>query len=367
MPVRFNFVTSVLQGAVFLIILFLLSFPVFASSSVIINSYTSSVSRLEEFSVSFTANGLKAKTYYYIKGRIGKEGETPNKGQTYNGSQWLSDSGVAWSNFPSEESDEEGNFSFTITIRAKETAELGMNRLTIRLHEQDNIDSSPVDIEILGNSSPSPSPSPSLSPSTAIYKINEVKDEDGNALSSVKIYVDGVYLHHYAPETLTFCDGCKCDTYVDCGFGEHTIKLEKSGYQDWSDKKTINLGDSHEISPVMNLSDSVSSSSPSPSPSPSPSLNSSSTSSLKPSPSFQKKTEDLEEFEEASFTGGVLGETESDQATESEESEDKKPFKPSFPLIIILTGLSFLGMASFPLVKPKIKKFIKFISRKKGI
>ena len=67
-----------------------------------------------------------------------------------------------------------------------------------------------------------PTPIPILK---ATYKINEVKDKSGNVLSSVKIYVDGFYIHHYAPETLVFCDGCKCDTYVDCGFGNHIVCL----------------------------------------------------------------------------------------------------------------------------------------------
>ena len=105
---------------------------------------------------------------------------------------------------------------------------------------------------------PTPSPilttSPTPSPATATYKINEVKDEDGNVLSSVKVYVDGVYVHHYAPETLKFCDGCQCDTYVDCGFGEHTIKLEKSGYENWSKTIMVDSEYSEEVDPVMSLS-----------------------------------------------------------------------------------------------------------------
>lgn len=38
----------------------------------------------------------------------------------------------------------------------------------------------------------------------AFYKINEVKNKNGETISNVKIYVDGVYIHHYAPEVLTF-------------------------------------------------------------------------------------------------------------------------------------------------------------------
>jgi len=120
---------------------------------------------------------------------------------------------------------------------------------------------------------PTPSPilttSPTPSPTTATYKINEVKDEDGNILSSVKVYVDDVYVHHYAPEVLAFCNGCQCDTYVNCGFGEHTIKLEKSNFANWSETKTISAGDTYEVNPVMNQTNSDSSPTYSPTPSPS--------------------------------------------------------------------------------------------------
>lgn len=131
-----------------------------------------------------------------------------------------------------------------------------------------------------GQSTPTipPSPTPTMEPTsatptstsspspTAVYKINEAKDGSGNILTSVKVYVDGAYIHHYAPETLTFCDGCKCDTEVSCGFGSHTMTLGKSGYQNWNETKTFNLGDFYEVNPVMNLASQT----PSPTPTRSP-------------------------------------------------------------------------------------------------
>ena len=78
-----------------------------------------------------------------------------------------------------------------------------------------------------------PTTSPSILTPTptpkATYKINKAKDNNGVELSSVKIYVDGQYTHHYDDETLTFCDGCHCDdeNAVDCGFGGHVIKTER--------------------------------------------------------------------------------------------------------------------------------------------
>ncbi|PIS14616.1 hypothetical protein COT64_01650, partial [Candidatus Shapirobacteria bacterium CG09_land_8_20_14_0_10_39_12] len=74
----------------------------------------------------------------------------------------------------------------------------------------------------------------------ATYKINEVKNSEGVVLSQVKIYVDGFYVHHYASETLTFCEGCYCDdgsateSKVSCNFGNHTISLQKTGYVEWN-------------------------------------------------------------------------------------------------------------------------------------
>jgi len=99
---------------------------------------------------------------------------------------------------------------------------------------------------------PTKAPTPSAS-AKATYQINEVKNEKEEALSSVKIYVDDQYTHHYAPEVLEFCDACFCDSEkkVTCGFGEHTIRLEKNGYQDWEETKTIEAGNSYLVNPVM--------------------------------------------------------------------------------------------------------------------
>ncbi len=80
-------------------------------------------------------------------------------------------------------------------------------------------------------------PTPTLIEANATYKINKPRDGDDNAIKSVKIYIDGVYIHHYDDEILTFCDDCFCDDLkeVACNFGEHEIKLEKSDYQNWTE------------------------------------------------------------------------------------------------------------------------------------
>ncbi|MBP8591599.1 lamin tail domain-containing protein [Candidatus Shapirobacteria bacterium] len=102
---------------------------------------------------------------------------------------------------------------------------------------------------------PTPTFALTLAPAKATYQINEVKNEKGEVLSSVKIYVDDQYIHHYAPEVLEFCNSCYCDDdkKVACGFGEHVIRLEKNGYQDWEETKVVKAGDSYPVNPVMKL------------------------------------------------------------------------------------------------------------------
>ena len=95
--------------------------------------------------------------------------------------------------------------------------------------------------------------SPVPTPTKVIYTINKPKDQDGQTISNVEIYVDSLYTHHLDNEVLEFCNGCFCDTAktIPCGFGEHTIKLTKSGYADWSEQCTINQGQNYETTPIL--------------------------------------------------------------------------------------------------------------------
>ncbi len=192
-----------------------------------------------------------------------------------------------------------------------------------------------------------PTPTPTIKP-TATYKINEVKDEDGEILSSVKVYIDEIYLHHYAPEVLTFCDDCQCDTYVSCNFGQHTIKLEKTGYEDWSETKIINPGDFYEVSPVMNFSQPSPTSSPKITPTPTPTLKSNLTT-PKPTPNDLVSDESTESGEilgsqEATFSFFYPYEsTEEAKDTESTTSAKNK----IFPKIFLIFGLILLFVSAF--------------------
>ena len=187
---------------------------------------------------------------------------------------------------------------------------------------------------------PTPTPKP-----TATYKINEVKDNDGEVLSSVKVYVDGVYIHHYVPEVLTFCDDCQCDSYVSCGFGQHIIKLEKTGYEDWSKEITINSNTSDEVSPVMIFSEPNPTSTPTvlikPTPAP--------TQKISPTPTPKKSNQT------ATDSGEVLGEEVStisafypyEATSESEKSEATPSVRNKIlPKIFLVGGLLLLFVSA---------------------
>lgn len=94
---------------------------------------------------------------------------------------------------------------------------------------------------------------PTPSPAKSIYKINESKDQDSQLISSVKIYVDNLYTHHEDDEILEFCDGCYCDDAktIQCGYGEHTIKLTKTEYSEWSEQRNFSPGANYEVTPIF--------------------------------------------------------------------------------------------------------------------
>jgi len=102
---------------------------------------------------------------------------------------------------------------------------------------------------------PTPDPTPTPIPPTekATWQINDVKNEAGAILGAAKVYVDDIYVKHYAPESLTFCTGCSCDTVVPCGFGSHTVTIKKTGYQDWNKTRTLGSGDNFTDNPIMKL------------------------------------------------------------------------------------------------------------------
>jgi hypothetical protein len=201
--------------------------------------------------------------------------------------------------------------------------------------------------------SPSPSPTPTPSSSaTGTYKIKEVKNEDGETLNSVKVYVDGEYTHHYAPEDLTFGEGKYCDNdkQVECGFGEHTIKLEKNGYQDWKKTITVGSGFYDEDSPVMKKSSSDSSPTSTPTP---------------PAGGTPTPTKRITPTKRPTSTptpgGEILGEEATPEAEiTSSESPEATPssfnFQNFLPYFFIGMGGLLLAVSGGPFLLPKLKK-----------
>lgn len=124
-------------------------------------------------------------------------------------------------------------------------------------------------------------PSPSPTTTKSVYKINKPRDNNNQTLSSVKIYVDGIYSHHEDDELLEFCDTCFCDNSksIPCGYGQHTIRLEKTGYQEWIDQRNIVSNGNYDVSPIL-----ISIATPTPTPTPTSTPTSSPTNATTPTP-----------------------------------------------------------------------------------
>lgn len=239
------------------------------------------------------------------------------------------------------------------TIKLEKTGYLDwIETITVSPGDSQAVD--PVMVVPAPTPTDTPTPSPTAIPEIqkAIYKINEVKNSDNDILSSVKIFVDGNYINHYAPEILTFCDGCRCDpdNNVNCELGNHRISLEKTNYQTWGVTKNFTSGFNEEVNPVLDVV--VPTSTPTPVPAPTSTLVPSPTSTLSPTPS--KK---LTLTPTATVSGEILGQNASGEGEVSalgsvsgamEASGGAKLSKPSITSFIyyILTIGGGVGLIS---------------------
>lgn len=204
---------------------------------------------------------------------------------------------------------------------------------------------------------PSPTPSPTPTPTQssekpkATLKINDARDQNDNVVSgATQIYIDGNYTGNYAPETYTFCDDCKCGSNkVSCGFGSHTIKVEKTGYKSWTKTIDISAGNNYEETPLLTIS------TPTPSPTPKPSA----TPKASPTPSL--RVENTIQASESALTLNsspeprVLG-LESAKREEDKEATSSDSYFNLAAVFFIIAGLSFLSAASYAYFKSKKKK-----------
>ncbi len=203
-------------------------------------------------------------------------------------------------------------------------------------------------------------PTLSNKPNSATYNIYTVKDDTGDSLSNVKIYLDGVYIHHYAPETLTFCSDCVCDGEYDCRFGNHIIRLEKKGYEDWSRSVNIEERMIYDVNPVMNKISTIS---------PSVTVENDGIPTNTLSGGFgndEKQTEqapDNETSGDGKLGNIVLGIQNKIDSIGKDEiiqaSKESENIYPGGAILIILGGLAFIGAAAYPFLRFLIKSNIK--------
>jgi len=208
----------------------------------------------------------------------------------------------------------------------------------------------------LSHALPTLTPSPTSSSLTqkSTYKINNAKDENGNILNQVKIYVDSQYTGNYTDETYTFCDSCKCGSNnIPCGYGSHTFKTEKDGYLDWSETKNIIAGETYEVSPVMNKESSstvtpTSTPTKTPTPSPTKTPTPKPTATSTPTPSSSPETSPPEVR--------VLGAEIVLSPTPRVGASDSKKI-PAFAYVFIVVGVLVLGVGGYLLFVSSKKEY----------
>ncbi len=391
-------------------IILLFAFPslVFAAHNIV--NFPSEIRMNQQGTVSFSGT-FDLNSQYYAKVRLGKNNSF-TKAETYNPvtSQWLSDSGE-WNSFPVFTTDDSGKLSsepFNLTWRAKDTTEVGINQLSIRIRKvgtTDNQDSSPapVDIKILitdpspslsplPSSSPNPSSSPIGNPSKDISNIfiNEVMacPESGGS-EWVELYNNdsGVDLTTWLIRDSTDSNKKEFSIHIN---SRSYAKIETSDFLN-NDGDSVRLmvedvqKDSmsyescekgHSWSKVndswcqteptpegQNSSCLASTTSASPSPSLSPLPTNSNLSSL-PSPKLKTNLSSAKKiFEEASFSGEVFGASVSgvQESPKPENKDEKATRKFDFwlPVSLVGAGLLLIIGAGFPWIKLKIIKFFK--------
>ena len=208
------------------------------------------------------------------------------------------------------------------------------------------------------NSLPTSTPIPTATSGStaAIYKINDAKDGDGSVLEQVKIFIDGQYTGNYTDETYTFCDGCKCGSNnIACGFGNHTFKTEKDGYDSWTETRNISIGGNYEVNPVMTKQDS---SSPTITPTPTPTVKATPTKT--PTPKASIKASSTPSASDESEKVDVLGLRQElvtlEPSASPEEVGAKKKVSP-LSVVFLMSGGLVIGLAGFSSLKTWGKEY----------
>ena len=359
-----------------------------AESQITITSSPSSVKKLEEFNIDFSVS-LEANTQYYIKVRIGETTSDLNKGETYNEatSTWLSDTSE-WTSFSTITTGAEGNYSSNIKARAKDTAQEGTNKMTIRVRKvgtDSNTDSDPVNLQLTAAASTSYPSNIYLSefmPNSAegqewveLYNDNDsladlsgwkIDDIDGGsspqhfnaqipAKSYFIIYLDSAKLNNDGDSVRLIRPD---DSVADIASYDSSQKGVSHAKQDddWQQTTTPTPGSANQITTSSSESSSTTSS-------PSPTSKSTSTSTPKATSTVKSESQtksyqtdvpnyDWESQEnptpEPSTISFVLG----------EKTEQKSNKKPPLAILFIFAGILFFIAAFFPQIKEKIQDFL---------
>lgn len=191
-----------------------------------------------------------------------------------------------------------------------------------------------------------PTPLPTSPPEQGVFKssyqINDSKDDKGNVLNSVQIFVDGNYIHHEDKEIIYFFNGHECYADVDCGLGTHTISMRKSGYESWEDTQNFTAGSNFNVNPVLTR---LSTSSPTPSPTISPKSTKTpialSTNTPTPTDSLASESAVL----------GIRDIKEEKQDFTTQTVEESKKNIPVLPIVLIIGGLCFIAFSIFSMIR----------------
>jgi len=264
---------------IILLFIFLLSpLSVLAAPTIDIADLANQATASARFNVLVLLSGLEPNVKYRVKALGGPPDSSLRKLYTLgeNGQDWLAWNG-SWSNMPEISADATGSGRLVVgnkfyddfsggavyKVRIKKDGS-GTNyydsqefALTVDL-KPSPISTPTSTMAPTSTNTPTPTAASTATPMpTAVpvahCRLAAANDGNGNELASVKVYVDGQYIHHYLPEDLKFCDGCYCDDAhrVSCSLGNHRLRAHRDGYQDWQWENNFLAGETYRQQPVL--------------------------------------------------------------------------------------------------------------------
>ncbi len=259
---------------ILLFISFLFSSSIFAAPIIDVVGLPNVATASARFDVVISLSNLEPVAKYKVKALGGSPASNLRRLYTLgrNGQSWLAWNGP-WDSMPEVLSDASGSGRLTIGDKFYSDFE-GDAVYRVRI-KKDGASSyyDSQEFSLTVDPKPTPTPTPTLSPSpsptsvptatlvptptptpsSASCQLLAARDENSNEMASVKIYVDGKYIHHYLPETLKFCSGCYCDDdrQVSCSLGRHRLRAQRAGYRDWQWENSFAAGQTYQRRPIL--------------------------------------------------------------------------------------------------------------------